>query len=247
MKKITIISLGWLGIKLYKELLNTEAYHVSGSYHSDKKNIEDEFQYDINESSELPKKIKDADVVFFNLPPSKIHNIKKLKSFLDEIQDKELIFISSTSVYGQEGTYNEDDLPVPESKNGKFLVDIEKYITDKFKKYNIIRPGGLYGEDRHPAKYLSGKDVSYSQKEVVNLISDRDLLKIIKMSMTVNNKIINAVNSNHPSKRECYRKSAEKLGISPPNFSDKKDAIKRIINTKYEDFKISTSLYEFKI
>lgn len=247
MKNLTIISLGWLGMKLYNELSNSDTYSVTGSYNLSKKEIENEYHFDINFDSELPSKIQDADIIFFNLPPSKIDSPEIMKKFLNKIQDKELIFISSTSVYGQEGTFDENDLPVPTTKNGKFLLDIEEYIVSNFKNFNIIRPGGLYGENRHPARYLSGKDVSYSYKEVVNLISDNDLLKIIKQSMKVNRKTINAVNSNHPSKRECYTKSAEVLGINPPNFSDKEDSIRRIINTRHEDFKVTTPLYEFKI
>ena len=243
--KITIISLGWLGLSLYTALKKKSQIYVSGCYHSQKKEVENQYHFDINSYNELPNQIKDSDIIFLNLPPSKVHSKKEFKDFLSLVKSKKLIFISSTSVYGQEGLLHEDDPPSPKSDNGKLLLDVEGYIQENFKSYTIIRPGGLYGTNRHPSRYLSGKEREISFHDVVNLISDNDLISIIeKVISDKENKIINAINKSHPPKHEYYRTMAIKMGLAPPQFNDNNKKTTRIIKTKHKEFEISSDLYE---
>lgn len=246
-KSLTIVSLGWLGLKLYRHIIKNSTYNfhkVSGSYCHTPKNIEDEYRFDINVMKELPSEVLNSDIIFFNLPPSRIDSIQVVEEFLNRVKDKKVIFISSTSVYGQEGDLDESTIPRPKTKNGIFLLEIENYIKKNIEDYIIIRPGGLYDNARHPIYHLSNKETNMGTEEVINLISGKDLIDIIMKSMDRKNITINAINENHPNKRKFYQELSTRLSIAPPKFCSNHSGVKRIIKTTHSDFRVKSNLFE---
>jgi nucleoside-diphosphate-sugar epimerase len=236
-----IISLGWLGQALYKKL-NSDNKKVVGSYNKVSKNLSNEFQYDFSDS-ELPEEILNVDNIIFNLTPTVIGSIDKFKDFCNKIHNKKLVFISSTSVYSQSGEINEKVKPEPKTKNGLLLKECEDYIKSQFKNYLIIRPGGLYDDNRHPAKSLSGKEGLKNGRQAVNLISKNDLVQIITKAIEVeNNIIINAVNINHPDKNEYYNSYCKKNNLSAISYLEENDTSRRIIKTMYDDYMVDSDL-----
>jgi hypothetical protein len=239
--KITIIALGWLGKALFSTLENKRS-NVSGSYRHNSKGCKDEFKYDFLNSI-IPKQILDSNVVIFNLPPSKMGDFNNFTRFIDTIREKEIIFISSTSVYGIQGTVDEETAPVPVKANGKFLLKCEKYIIKNVKRYKIIRPSGLYGEGRHPARYLSGKRGVKGQNLPINLVSREDLVNLIINAMEYpESLIINASNKNHPTKKKFYTLVCKENSLPIPTFEIINESQNKIITTKYSYFEINTSL-----
>ncbi|MDO1499384.1 hypothetical protein Q2T40_03905 [Winogradskyella maritima] len=70
---------------------------------------------------------------------------------------EKIVFVSSTSVYGEiHGEVDEDTPPNPSTESGKQLTEAEKIFKDvKNFETTIIRFGGLIGPDRHPVTMLS--------------------------------------------------------------------------------------------
>lgn len=238
--KITIIALGWLGIKLYK-YWEGQSLKVSGSYFRKPKGLVD-FYFDIGKK-EIPREIEGSDVIFFNLTPSGIGSIENFKNLLSKVADKKFIFISSTSVYGAQGTVSELTGPCPDSDSGKFLLECEQLINIFCKNHLIIRPAGLYGEDRHPGKSLSGKENILNPDHPVNLVGSDDLIWLIAKAVKQDKiKLLNAVNSHHPSKKEYYEAYCQKNGLIIPKFKRESEPHFKLVKTIYEDFQISSML-----
>lgn len=202
--KISIVGLGWFGSSLAERL---EGHEVSGTHRTD-----------LNKSNTPSEKIMDADVMVLNIPPFE-GQLEWFKSW--KWQNKtHVIFISSTSVYGQEeGSLNESILPEPATENGKLLVTEEEWIKS-FPHHTIIRFGGLLGKDRHPGKTLSGRKNIAGGNQPVNLLHLEDAVgftnEVIAKKLT--NKTFNLVNPEHPTREAFYQDYARQNNLQLPEF-----------------------------
>jgi len=241
MEKVTIISLGWLGLALYQRL-EVLGYEVSGSYNSVTKNVKNEFKFDINKETQN-KYIVDSDIVVINLPPSKITNNKIFLKFIADNSNKKIIFISSTSVYGMQGDVDETTTPIPVTKNGIDLLEWERFIQKNVNNFQIIRSAGQFGAGRHPANFLSGKENISGGNKCVNMISQEDLLEIIIKSIkSEKSQVINATNTSHPTKKEYYTQCCKAMGLPVPSFIDDETNDYKKINTIYKQYEINSTL-----
>lgn len=234
--KIGIIGCGWLGIPLSKLLLK-KGYLIKGSTTSKNKlqklrNLkinpflikicEDEIIGDINSF------LKNLDILIINIPPKKIktsnnsyaRKIYNLNRFIKKNLIDKIIFISSTSVYGSnQGKVDFKTVPIPNSKNGIEILESEKIII-KNKKCTIIRLGGLIGENRHPAYYLSKKNIVSRPDTPVNLIHLKDCLEIICSVIEKEKwgeKYL-GVCPYHPKKADYYNKKCREFGLKEVKF-----------------------------
>lgn len=177
----------------------------------------------------IPEFLEDLNVLIVNVPP-KLRDpesgnfVSKMKLLLKEIKKtsiKHLLFISSTSVYGQvEGEVTEETLPQPKSTSGKQLLQVENLlVAERDFSTTILRFGGLIGPDRHPVNHLSGKKMT-NGKDLVNLIHLNDCIFMIRTIIENNywNEVFNGVYPYHPSKSAYYTSEAKKRGILPPLF-----------------------------
>lgn len=191
---------------------------VSGTYMNSPKGLKGEELYDFGVDT-IPRGVLNSDAIILNLPPRFIKSEQELVRFLKAVSDKKIIFVSSTSVYGNQGTVDEFTPPCPETASGEFLLRLENAFQAVCPQGIVIRPGGLYGEDRHPGKYLAGKTVESLVGDKINLISGNDLVALVHKAMEFGDKkLINAVNSNHPSKAEYYRGYCQRHGLPVPEF-----------------------------
>lgn len=97
---------------------------------------------------------------------------------------KQLLFVSSTSVYGQNaGELIDEHTPAhPSSDTAKVLRQAEQVLQNRFKdKCVIVRPSGIYGKQRtymiHLAKNAHIDGVSDSH--MTNRIMDSDLVAVL--------------------------------------------------------------------
>jgi nucleoside-diphosphate-sugar epimerase len=236
--KISIVALGWLGNALF-DYLELKNHSVSGTYHSKPKGKKSEVFFDFT-SKVIPIEVINSELVVFNLTPTIIQNIEFFKSFVNSIE-QEIIFISSTSVYGQTGTLTEEDVPAPLTNNGKLLHQCEKILLKRGRS-TVIRPAGLYGNDRHPGKSIAGKSDIDGGGTPINLTSQKDLINIIEKCInTLPRIVINAVNVNHPNKKTYYQSYCSKNFLKLPNFNEISSKNK-IVNTIYKDYKVTSDL-----
>lgn len=240
--KISVIGLGWFGEALARDLKTQ--HEVFGSTRSDEKILAFQQQNITAEkltTTELPSdKLLSADVIILNIPPFP-GQVEWLKSWRWS-KDSHLIFISSTSVYGKNCcTVDETTLPLPETENGKILLDEETWIKT-FSNYTIIRFGGLIGPGRHPGKSLNGRLNIAGGSLPVNLIDLKDCIGFTKLVIEkkLMNEIFNLVHPDHPVRRDYYQNYCLKNNLPLPEFIDSPESGKIISHAKVSQF------YQFK-
>ena len=248
---IGIAGLGWLGKPLARKL-TTLGYQVKGTVTSAKKATIlqqrgiNAFPLEITEAGvtgEPQGFLKNLDILIVMIPPGLRRNtgadyVLKMTHFLAEIETAQVpacIFISSTSVYGDEqGNVTETILPAPETEAGRQLKQVEQLFFTLTSHTSIVRFGGLIGGARQPAKYLAGRTNLNGGKAPVNLIHREDCIGILIaiIQQETYGHIFNAVHPDHPLKEDYYSDKAEMLGLEPPQFSEKnKEAIFKKVNS----------------
>lgn len=222
MKTWGIVGLGWLG-KSLATALETHGINYWGTTTRDFKWGVDTFPGE------------DCDYLFLNTPP--LTGLTP-HDYVKEIPPKDwkkVIFISSTSVYGEhEGRMTEETPVNPQTANSQWLCEVEDLLIEKFAdKISIIRPGGLIGEDRHPVRSLSARSSTVDRESLINFIHQEDLIRIILRVSSLGQwpVILNAVCPYHPTKQEYYDDYVAKLNLSSLKYRD--GGIHRLVDSLY--------------
>lgn len=229
---------GWLGLPLAKLLLE-KGYSVRGTTTSTTKTalLEDSgiapHVISLNEDGiegDITSFLKEMDILVINVPPalrtgnssSYVLKMKHLHRELKSAGISKVLFVSSTSVYGSaSGELTEDTTPNPDSESGRQLLRAEElFHRDQSFKTTIVRFGGLIGQGRHPAIYLSGRKGLKNGHHPVNLIHLEDCLRLIISILEQGwwGDIFNGVYPDHPSKKAYYTAEAEKMGLQAPEY-----------------------------
>ncbi len=246
---VSILGCGWLGLPL-AEFLISKGFTIKGSTTShgklsllESKGIEP-FLLQLNPDIKGNgiKGFFNSETLIIDIPPGgrddKISfHTKQVESILGEIRKssvRKVIFISSTSVYGNVNRQvTEEDMLNPEKDSGKALKIVEKMLFDEDSvKKTIIRFAGLIDDDRNPVKFFAGRNNIPGGNIPVNLIHRTDSINIVYrvIEKDVWNEIFNACSDYHPSKREFYTAAARKVNLPAPEFIDTDDGYK-IINS----------------
>ena len=262
MTKISILGCGWLGLPLAKALLEN-GFSVNGSTTSQKKlsileNLgiqpylialsEDKTVGNLNDFLENSK------ILIIDVPPKLrgtekenfVSKIKNVIPFIEKSTVENLLFISSTSVYGEDNLVVTEETELnPDTESGRQLVKSEQLLQSNSNfKTSIIRFGGLIGEDRHPIKFLAGRKNIENPNAPINLIHQEDCIGIIKKIIELNswNETFNAVTPFHPSRKEYYTQKAVDLNLDLPEFNAENSSFGKTISSS----KIETILgYSF--
>lgn len=187
--------------------------------------------------------LKDAEILVINVPPKlrgkkKENYVKKMKLLHGAISHsavQKVIFVSSTSVYGNiEGEVTEETEPRPSTESGRQLLASENiFKKHKGLQTTIIRFGGLIGRERHPINMLSGKKGLSNGNHPINLIHLDDCIQIIQ-SVLQNNwwgETFNGVFPYHPKKKDYYTPEAKKRNLQVPDYKEDNRNIGKIILT----------------
>ena len=262
MTKISILGCGWLGMPLAKALLE-KGIQINGSTTTVEKlsllqseNINpflidipliiDEGSVDmINFSSSMNSFLQGSETLIIDIPPKLrsasaptdektfVKKITALIPFIIKSTVQNVLFVSSTSVYGEnQGTVDESTIPEPETESGKQLLECESLLKSNINfKTTILRFGGLIGSDRQPGKYLAGRENLENPESPVNLIHQKDcigiILKIIESDYW--NETFNAVSPFHPSRESYYSQKAADLNLPLPKFDHSKPSVGKLI------------------
>ncbi len=253
---------GWLGLPLAKSLI-LDGFKVHGSTTSEEKLkvlkkegivpflisfSEDTIKGDISDF------LKDVELLIINIPPklrgaNKQSYVKKIELLYGQLKKStinKIIFISSTSVYGDiVGRVTEETIPKPVTESGKQLLAAEQLFSqDNDLKTTIIRFGGLIGPNRHPITMLSGRKKLSNGNAVVNLIHLDDCIRIIHAVFKNSwwNELINGVHPNHPTKRKYYTAEATKRNLQAPDYKEDTPIKAKIIVPKVLQI---VKMYEF--
>ncbi|WP_422082363.1 SDR family oxidoreductase [Ulvibacterium sp.] len=244
-KSIAIMGCGWLGLPLAKSFVD-EGHTVHGSTTSEEKlpvlEKEGIRPFLISLSEEGPKGpvlhfLRDVDSIIINVPPklrggNRENYIEKIRGLYNAIKAssvRQIVFVSSTSVYGDiDGEVTEDTVPKPVTESGRqLLVTEDIFRNDSELQTTIVRFGGLIGPNRHPVTMLSGRIGLVNGTAPINLIHLDDCINILKTIIGQGwwNEVFNAVYPDHPPKAEYYAAEAEQRGIPAPDYS--KDSVQK--------------------
>ena len=265
-KVVGVIGCGWLGLPLAKALVSN-GYLVHGSTTSEEKLalLKNEgivpTKIVLGENSiegKIEEFLTPLDILILNVPPklrreNAENYVQKIKLLLSHIKDadiKKVLFVSSTSVYGNlEGEVNEETLPKPETASGKQLLETEILLKKALGfQTTIIRFGGLIGPHRHPVTFLSGRTALKNGEQYVNLIHLDDCIGMILFILENNywNETFNGVYPDHPKKADYYTAEADKRGLPPPlymlNRSKNKGKLIKSRNILNKNYTFSTPL-----
>lgn len=249
--QITILGCGWLGLPLAKSL-KAEGNTVNGSTTSIAKlpllKAEgiNPFLISLDDGTiagNIDEFLMGSDVLIIDIPPkAKIEGnasfIGKVQTLLPHIETaniKFVIFISSTSVYGDDNSVvTETTFAQPETDSGKQLLAVEKLLWENpHFATTVLRFGGLIGEDRHPITSLAGRDSIPNPAAPINLIDQKDCIGIIRRIIESNvwGETFNAVAPFHPSREEYYTQKAIERNLPFPRFSHEHPSIGKTISS----------------
>jgi len=251
--KICIIGCGWLGLPLAKYFIEKGA-DVNGST-STKSKIKTLKLAGVNPfllqlSSEkivgnIDACLDHCKILILNIPPGLRKNpaqdylgmMQLLVPHIENSSIENLLFISTTSVY-------EDTVETPildeTSKTSSSTVASKLLIVEQLFKNNskfrttILRFSGLIGENRHPAKYLSGKTGVKNPEAPINLIHQKDCIQIIASIINHNawEELFNASSPSHPSRVNYYKQVCRDLNLPLPQFDYSKTSVGKIISSE---------------
>jgi len=261
MKKILLIGCGWYGWPL-AEYLTDKGYTVFGSTTSEdkvpllKKNKINGFLFRLTNNLEvIPADAVKSDYLIFNIPPGSnseedfnfSFEVRRLIQYLFLKNPRiKIIFISSTSVLDDySGEVDEETPSTVKQGNGALLAQLEKWILNMLPTTTVLRFAGLYGDGRHPAKYLTGRKGLRNGAMRVNLTHIDDALgsTIHVLKNQIEGEIIHVCASDHPTRKQYYAKACEQLKLEAPEFlpDDDQNTGKIIDNTKL------TQHFEYKL
>jgi nucleoside-diphosphate-sugar epimerase len=258
--QISILGCGWLGLPLAKALLEND-FSVNGSTTSNEKLSvlknsgiqpylialsEDETVGNLNDFLDNSK------ILIIDVPPKLrgsekenfVSKIKNVIPFIEKSTIEKVLFISSTSVYGEDNSMVTEETELnPDTESGKQLVQTEQLLQSNPNfKTTILRFGGLIGEDRHPIKFLAGRKNIENPNAPINLIHQEDCIGIIleilhtpevsgQNDKLEENQTFNAVTPFHPSRKEYYTQKAVDLNLDLPEFNSENLTFGKIISS----------------
>mgnify|MGYP003499001862 FL=1 len=239
MTKISILGCGWLGFPLAKALLS-KGLSVKGSTTSSEKLATLEkagitpYLITLSENKitgNATDFLENSEILIIDIPPKLrgsekenfVAKIKNVIPFIENSSIKNVLFISSTSVYNDDDAFvTEKTFPKPATESGKQLLQTEQLLqNNNHFKTTVLRFGGLIGEDRHPIHFLAGRKNIDQPNAPINLIHQDDCVGIIEKIITINSwdETFNAVAPSHPSRETYYTQKALELSLALPQFN----------------------------
>ena len=276
MTQISILGCGWLGLPLAKALLEN-GFLVKGSTTSVGKlsvlkNLGIQaFQIELSETKiqgEVDSFLENSKILIIDVPPKLrgsstdpsttlrmtfVEKIKNVIPFIEKSSVGNVLFISSTSVYGDTSTslsVTEETELNPDTESGRQLVQTEQLLQSNSNfKTTILRFGGLIGEDRHPIKFLAGRKNIENPNAPINLIHQEDCVGIIQKIIELNswNETFNAVTPFHPSRKEYYTQKAINLALDLPEFNAENSSFGKTISSSKVEKVLGYSFRKLKL
>ncbi len=238
---VSILGCGWYGTALAGSLINKWIKVKGSTTTADKLTLLAEagiepYLIDLSPANEtINPAFFECDVLWVCIPPKArtgngaeyLNKIERLITLIKTHNIKQVVFISSTGVYGDSNTeVTELDAPNPDSESGKILLAAEELLNkeDAFTT-TIIRFAGLIGPGRDPGRFFAGKTNIPNGQAPVNLIHLTDCIGISnalldKQAFGYN---YNAVSPSHPTRIEFYTQAAIDSGLAAPQFIEEKN------------------------
>lgn len=228
---VLIIGCGWVGKKLSASL-SSKNYKVYGTTRSSS-NFSDLKKYNINPVKlELPVaslseiRLPETDSVLISISPGRGYNRSLYPILMGQIaqvlaeRNTQVIMYSSTSAYGNAKGLVTEELVAPNPNSAHVILAAEGVLRRYLPEAVILRLAGLYGEDRHPAKYMAGRKGIKDGEAPVNLVHRKDVINATELVIEKDFRaeIFNVCAPIHPTKKEIYTAITERFGMKKPEF-----------------------------
>ncbi len=261
---VSILGCGWLGQPLGQHLVDHDVT-VRGSTTTSEKTdaLRDDgidpyrLVLDPDLSGEDIAAFFASPILVLNVPPPRgrddvrawhLRQIDAVRAAAANGAVERILFASSTGVYPNvERTVTEADqppgqpdaLPGARRSTGRAVLAAEKRLMDDpAVATTVVRFGGLYGDDRHPGRFLAGRTNVGRPEAPVNLIHRDDCVALLRtlLEKDVRGEVFNACADAHPPRRAVYTRAAEVLGLEPPTFDDTDTTRGKVVdNQKVKD------------
>lgn len=236
MKKISILGGGWLGFPLGKELAKKHQIKISTTSESKLEQFHEAglepflIVVPSNETIETKDFFTNCEILIVTIPPNRknseaLEYVSKMNWIIlqaEKHQIKQIIYTSSTSVYdGLENEVDETAVLSPENiRATEIVINEENLLKNLNFNATILRLGGLFGEERHPVKFLAKKEINESGNEPVNMLHLYDAIEAITtlIEKPIENEIYNLVYPEYDTRETFYKKAAENLNLTIANF-----------------------------
>jgi nucleoside-diphosphate-sugar epimerase len=244
-EKISILGCGWLGKPLAISLIK-KGITVKGSTTSEAKLSEFKeigitpFLISLDYLTHNIPVFLDSEILIVALPSKDIEGFKNVICHIEKSAVKKVIFISSTSVYGNsEEVVTETSETLPSA-----LTTIEMLFKNSSHfETTIIRFAGLFGYNRKPGNFFKDGRKIPNPEGFVNMIHQDDCIHIIEKVIEKNawNEVFNGCADTHPTRRDFYTKCTLDIAIEIPEFEKVTEIQQKVISNKkskeYLDFK----------
>jgi len=244
-EKISILGCGWLGKPLAISLMK-KGFAVKGSTTSEAKLEEFQeigitpFLISIDYLTHNILAFLDSEILIVALPSKYIEGFKNVICHIEKSPIKKVIFISSTSVYG-----NSEEIVTEASETlPSALTTIEMLFKNSTHfETTIIRFAGLFGYNRKPGNFFKDGRKIPNPDGFVNMIHQDDCIQLIEKIIEKHswNQIFNGCADTHPTRKEFYTKCTLDIGLENPVFEEVNETQKKIISNKK-----SKELLDFK-
>ncbi|MDD3722510.1 MAG: NAD-dependent epimerase/dehydratase family protein [Lutibacter sp.] len=235
-RKISILGCGWLGKPLALSLI-AQGYQIKGSTTSESKLVEfqekgiNPFLISLDYLTHNILTFLASEILIVALPSKDIEGFRNLISHIEKSPVKKVIFISSTSVYG-----NSNEIVTEESETlPSALASIEMLFKNStLFETTIIRFAGLFGYNRKPGNFFKDGRKIPNPDGFVNMIHQDDCIQLIEKIIEKNvwNQIFNGCADTHPTRREFYIKCTSDIGLKSPDFEEDTEIKQKIISNK---------------
>ena len=240
MKKVGIVGLGWLGLPLAQSLA-AAGMQVVGSK-TTRDGVEaarmcgiESYLLELTpepvcEADDLAALLS-VDALVITLPASRTaaggegyrRSVQALVDSALAFNVPRIIFTSSTSVYGERsGVVKESSELTPVTVAGRTLQELEDWLHDlPHTSVDILRLSGLVGPERHPGRFLAGKEGLSNGEQGVNLVHLDDVISAIRLLLQrpTGGHLYNLCAPGHPTRAQFYPTVARQLGLTPPTFT----------------------------
>lgn len=164
-ERLLIIGCGDIGQRVADQL-DPQAYHITGVRRSPVSNALPHLHYrvcDVTNPQALARVVAERfDIIIITMTPSERSDLGYKRAYVDTcrhlidalnvqgLRPQLLLFVSSTSVYGQnDGSWVDESSPTaPDSFSGKRLLEAEHLIQNSGHPAVIVRFSGIYGPGR---------------------------------------------------------------------------------------------------
>ncbi|PSV33120.1 MULTISPECIES: sugar nucleotide-binding protein [unclassified Photobacterium] len=236
---IAICGCGWLGLPLAKALYK-KGHNVYGTKRNEREaNALSAYgihgvpmQLPLTEDVQVSSlaTMLASDVMVINIAAGRnsidkeqhYQNVLSLSNAAYQSGCQRIIFISTTSVYdGRKGRVAEDDDVMPLTDSALTHVKIENSLRTQWgDQLTIVRLSGLIGEDRHPVKFLAGRNALKGGSNPVNLIHLEDCVAAIVRLVGIKDSmpVLHLASDFHPTRSKYYTQMAKQLSLPLPEF-----------------------------